>query len=69
VDTSKITVRQRGFWIDFISGDDKVIGSTQVKFNNGVWRENKSGKWAQSSICTSWNSTFNLADIFEMLEV
>ena len=69
VDTSKITVRQRGFWIDFVSGDDKVIGSTQVKFNNGVWRENKSGKWSQSSICTSWNSTFNLADIFEMLEV
>lgn len=69
VDTSKITVRQRGFWIDFVSGDDKVIGSTQVKFNNGVWRENKSGKWAQSSICTSWNSTFNLADVFEMAEI
>jgi len=69
IDTSKITLRASGIFIEFVGSDDKVIGKTQVKFNCGVWHEDKNGKWKSSSIHTSWDSVCNLTDLFVMEEV
>jgi hypothetical protein len=69
VDTSHITLRACGIYIEFVGSDNKVIGKTQVKFNDGVWREHKDGKWKSSSVHTSWDSVCNLTDIFDMKEV
>jgi hypothetical protein len=44
-----------------IKAGDKTIGSTQVKFNNGVYHKGKT-----SSIHSSWNATFLLTDVFAM---
>ena len=44
-----------------IKAGDKIIGSTQVKFNNGVYHKGKT-----SSIQSSWNATFLLTDVFAM---
>jgi len=49
-----------GIYLDFYNGE-KFIGKTQVKFNNGVYHKGKT-----SSICTSWNSTFLLTDLFKL---
>ena len=47
-----------------IKHGEHIIGSTQVKFNNGVYHRGKT-----SSICSSWNATFNLRDMFTMSPV
>ena len=49
-----------GIWLHVMNGRQK-IGSTQVKFNNGVYHKGKT-----SSLITSWNSTFFLSDLFTM---
>jgi len=49
-----------GIFLEFYNGE-KFIGKTQVKFNNGVYHKGKT-----SSICTSWNSTFLLTDLFKL---
>ncbi len=47
-----------------------VIGRTQVKFNNGVWKKSKKdGKWKTSSATSSWNGTFMLNKVFHMTRV
>ena len=53
----------KGIWIEFYNGTTQ-IGKTQVKFNNGVYHKGKT-----SSICSSWNGTFNLTEIFKMKPV
>jgi hypothetical protein len=51
-----------------ISGD--IIGSTQVKFNNGVYKKDKNdGIWKTSSVTSSWNGTFTLTKVFRMTRV
>lgn len=47
-----------------------VIGKTQVKFNNGVWKKDKKdGKWKTSSATSSWNAKFVLNKVFEMSRI
>ncbi|NDB83034.1 MAG: hypothetical protein EB127_09895 [Alphaproteobacteria bacterium] len=71
IDTSKskISLSASGIYIEFVGSDNKVIGKTQVKFNDGVWREHKNGTWTSSSIHTSWDSVCNLTDLFDMEEI
>jgi hypothetical protein len=69
IDTSTITLKASGVFIKFVGSDNKVIGSTQVKFNSGVWHEKKNGKWSDSAVHTSWDSVCNLTDLFAMKEV
>lgn len=52
-----------GIWLHIMNGSKK-IGSTQVKFNNGVYHKGKT-----SSLTTSWNSTFFLSDLFTMTPI
>lgn len=48
-----------------VTGD--VIGQTQVKFNNGVYKKDKKdGKWKTSSVTSSWNGNFALSKVFTM---
>jgi len=48
-----------------MTGD--VIGQTQVKFNNGVYKKDKKdGKWKTSSATSSWNGNFALSKVFAM---
>jgi hypothetical protein len=49
-----------GIWLRLYNGD-VLLGSTQVKFNNGIYHKGKT-----SSLLSSWNSTFNLTDMFRM---
>jgi hypothetical protein len=44
--------------------NDRTVGSTQVKFNNGVYHKGKT-----SSIWSSWNATFVLSDLFNMTPI
>lgn len=53
-----------GIYIHFFADASHKIGTTQVKFNNGVWHKGKT-----SSIHSSWNATFNLTDLFRMRAV
>ena len=69
IDTSHIILRASGIYIEFVGSDNKVFGKTQVKFNDGVWREHKDGKWKSSPVHTSWDSVCKLTDIFDMKEV
>jgi len=52
-----------GIYLDCQYGD-AVIGKTQVKCNNGIYKRGKT-----SSIYSSWNGTFILTDIFTMSPV
>jgi hypothetical protein len=49
-----------GIWLHMYNCDT-VIGRIQVKFNNGVYHKGKT-----SSLCSSWNFTVNLRDIFAL---
>jgi hypothetical protein len=53
-----------GIYLSLYANVDHKIGSTQVKFNNGVWHKGKT-----SSLYSSWNATFNLTDLFTMRSV
>jgi hypothetical protein len=46
-----------------------IIGKTQVKFNNGVWKKGRDGVWRTSSATSSWNGNFTLTKVFEMNQV
>ena len=52
-----------GIYLCFKLGD-RIIGKTQVKYNDGIYRKGKT-----SSITSSWNSTFVLNDLFTMKSV
>lgn len=52
-----------GIWLHLYNCDT-VIGRIQVKFNNGVYHKGKT-----SSLCSSWNFTVNLCDIFALRPV
>jgi len=49
-----------GIYIKFYNGD-RLLGKTQVKFNNGIYHKGKT-----SSISDSWNASFNLTDVFQL---
>lgn len=52
-----------GIWLH-VENAGARIGSTQVKFNNGIYHKGKT-----SSLHTSWNATFRLSDLFTMAPV
>jgi hypothetical protein len=54
-------LKAAGINIEIYANATQKIGSTQVKFNNGVWHNGKT-----SDIHSSWNSTFYLTDLFRM---
>jgi len=58
-----MTLEADGIYLCFKLGD-RIIGKTQVKYNDGIYR-----KGATSSITSSWNSTFVLNDLFTMKPV
>jgi hypothetical protein len=57
------TIRAKGIDL-LVENDGKIIASTQVKFNNGVYH-----KGVESSIRTSWNATCCLSELFTMTVV
>jgi len=57
------TIRAKGIDL-LIENGGKIIASTQVKFNNGVYH-----KGVESSIRTSWNATCCLSGLFTMTAV
>jgi hypothetical protein len=57
------TLVAEGIWLH-VENAGKRIGSTQVKFNNGVYHKGKT-----SSLHTSWNATFCLTELFTMAPV
>lgn len=61
IDTWHPKVTSDGVNIYMHANTSQKIGSTQVKFNNGVWHKGKT-----SSIHSSWNVTFYLTDLFRM---
>jgi hypothetical protein len=68
IDPASITIRPRSIYIEFVAGD-KLIGQTQVKFNNGVYSKHRDGTCSTSAIHTSWNAVFSVNDCFEMRQV
>lgn len=54
-------LKAEGYTIWIYANTEQKIGSTQVKFNCGVWHNGQT-----SSIHGSWNSTFYLTDLFRM---
>jgi hypothetical protein len=57
------TIRAAGFSL-LLENGGKIITSTQVKFNNGVYHKGKG-----SSIRTSWNATCCLSELFTMTSI
>lgn len=57
------TMRAEGVFL-LLENGGKIIASTQVKFNNGVYH-----KGVESSIRTSWNATCCLSGLFTMTAV
>lgn len=57
------TLVAEGIWLH-VENAGARIGSTQVKFNNGIYHKGKT-----SSLHTSWNATFRLSDLFSMAAV
>lgn len=57
------TLRADGVFL-LLENGGKIIASTQVKFNNGVYH-----KGVESSIRTSWNATCCLSDLFTMTAI
>jgi hypothetical protein len=57
------TLVAEGIWLHVENAGTRV-GSTQVKFNNGIYHKGKT-----SSLHTSWNATFRLSDLFTMAAV
>jgi hypothetical protein len=54
------TIVADGVWLNLLN-DGQKIGKIQVKYNNGIYHRGKT-----SSICDSWNATFNLRDVFSL---
>ncbi len=63
VTKSNPTLKANGVFLKMYL-DDVEIGSTQVKFNNGVYHNGKT-----SSICSSWNATAYLTKIFTLVPI
>jgi hypothetical protein len=57
------TLQAKGIYLELYNGPT-CIGSTQVKFNNGIYHNGKT-----SSLVSSWNSTVCLSDLFTMTKV
>jgi hypothetical protein len=57
------TLRAKGIYLELYNGPT-CVGSTQVKFNNGVYHKGKT-----SSLVSSWNATACLSDLFTMTKV
>lgn len=68
IDTNSVVLRNSGVYIEFSVGD-KVIGQTQVKPNNGLWKKHKDGVWRTSSLHASWDAVFTLNEVFDMQPV
>lgn len=63
IDRCNPTLKVNGVFLDMYL-DNKKIGQTQVKFNNGVYHKGKT-----SSIYTSWNATAYLTCLFDLTPV
>jgi len=57
------TLRAKGIYLYLYNGPT-CVGSTQVKFNNGIYHNGKT-----SSLVSSWNATACLSDLFTMTKV
>lgn len=70
IDPAAYVLRRKGDYVEFThetTGD--VIGKTQIKFNNGVYKRQADGTWKTSSLTSSWNGGFCLTDCFALTPV
>jgi hypothetical protein len=58
-----MSLEASGIFIVFKLGDN-IVGKTQVKYNDGIYRKGRT-----SSITSSWNATFILTELFKMKSV
>ena len=70
IDPAAYVLRRKGDYVEFThETTGHVIGKTQIKFNNGVYKRQADGTWKTSSLTSSWNGGFCLTDCFALTPV